>query len=515
MTEEAAHRASASSTASAGAKRRSASTASYKGETGDDEGNKQIAQYHLAIALYRLQVLPGELRHLLRDRRQAEPPQVQRDAALARRSSRRSSPSRPTSSSASVSTPTTQIARFNNPQQRDLYWQLNYLLGRYKYRNRHYEEAISLFEKVDAQSRSTSCRRSSSPASRTSSSASRCPRSSRSSSIVTAIDEGVEGVEDEARMRDLAFLSMARTYYSASVRLDENNAPTHRRHQALRRRQVLEQGRRRAASTGSTRSSRSRGRTSWPATTRTRSATSTPSRRRTSRTRSTPRPTSSRRSSTSRTASTTTRPPIVAQVQGEVRADQEGARRRSSTASRATNQEEPFFKFLKEVRAGKANLPPRPSSRSSRTRSRIASSSATSSTSASSTRSRRASRRRPARFQNSPLGGEVQRRAAARARPRDSQRRQPGARALPAQRSTSSTSTCATARRSSSTSPLPQRNQLDQRDRDRSDHARKSRKVYGVVKPDEEHVLWPFDGEYWRDELGFYRQVVDLASAGR
>jgi hypothetical protein len=21
-------------------------------------------------------------------------------------------------------------------------------------------------------------------------------------------------------------------------------------------------------------------------------------------------------------------------------------------------------------------------------------------------------------------------------------------------------------------------------------------------------VLWPFDGEYWRDELGFYRQVV-------
>ena len=32
---------------------------------------------------------------------------------------------------------------------------------------------------------------------------------------------------------------------------------------------------------------------------------------------------------------------------------------------------------------------------------------------------------------------------------------------------------------------------------------------YGVVKPDGEHVLWPFDGEYWRDELGFYRQVVE------
>ena len=26
----------------------------YKGETGDDGGNRQVAQYHLAIALYRL-----------------------------------------------------------------------------------------------------------------------------------------------------------------------------------------------------------------------------------------------------------------------------------------------------------------------------------------------------------------------------------------------------------------------------------------------------------------------------
>jgi tetratricopeptide (TPR) repeat protein len=31
---------------------------------------------------------------------------------------------------------------------------------------------------------------------------------------------------------------------------------------------------------------------------------------------------------------------------------------------------------------------------------------------------------------------------------------------------------------------------------------------FGQITPDEEHVIWPFDGEYWRDELGFYRQVV-------
>ena len=30
----------------------------------------------------------------------------------------------------------------------------------------------------------------------------------------------------------------------------------------------------------------------------------------------------------------------------------------------------------------------------------------------------------------------------------------------------------------------------------------------GDVEVDEEHQMWPFDGEYWRDELGFYRQQV-------
>ncbi len=30
----------------------------------------------------------------------------------------------------------------------------------------------------------------------------------------------------------------------------------------------------------------------------------------------------------------------------------------------------------------------------------------------------------------------------------------------------------------------------------------------GDVEVDEEHQIWPFDGEYWRDELGFYRQQV-------
>ena len=29
-----------------------------------------------------------------------------------------------------------------------------------------------------------------------------------------------------------------------------------------------------------------------------------------------------------------------------------------------------------------------------------------------------------------------------------------------------------------------------------------------VVVADEEHVIWPFDGEYWRDEQGAYRALL-------
>ena len=35
------------------------------------------------------------------------------------------------------------------------------------------------------------------------------------------------------------------------------------------------------------------------------------------------------------------------------------------------------------------------------------------------------------------------------------------------------------------------------------------RPEYGAIVPDVEHEIWPFDGEYWRDELGTYRHFVD------
>ena len=195
-----------------------------KGETGDDEGNKQLAQYHLAIALYRMKFFQAA--YAIFSEISEKPNHLKFNETLLWLAKLATDLPEPADIVERVGKYTDeQISKFNNPNQRDLYWQLNYLLGRYKYRNRQYDEALALFGKVEHQSKyyvqssffsgisNVQLRKS-------------VPAVTSFQSIVKAIDEGAEGVEDEARMRDLAFLSMARTYYSASVRLDENNAPT-------------------------------------------------------------------------------------------------------------------------------------------------------------------------------------------------------------------------------------------------------------------------------------------------
>lgn len=196
----------------------------YKGETGDDEGNKQLAQYHLAISLYRLkfyQAAYGIFSEIA-----DKPNHLKFNETLLWLAKLATDLPEPADIVERVGKYNdAAIEKFNNSNQRELYWQLNYLLGRYKYRNRQYDEALRLFSKVDRQSKyyiksqffggisNVQVRKS-------------VPAVKSFQKVVGAIDEGVEGIEDEDRMRDLAFLSMARTYYSASVRLDENNAPT-------------------------------------------------------------------------------------------------------------------------------------------------------------------------------------------------------------------------------------------------------------------------------------------------
>jgi len=195
------------------------------GETGDDDGNKQLAQYFLSISLYRMKLYQASyaLFGFIADNRNhlkfgetllwlaKLATQLPEPADIIERAGRSRD---------------TEIAASDNDNQKELFFQLNYLLGRYKYRNRQFEEAIRLFNKVDEKSQyfvqaqffaGTSyvqLRKS-------------VPAVQAFQRIESAIDDGVEGVEDEGRIRDLAYLSMARTYYSASIKLDaETNTPS-------------------------------------------------------------------------------------------------------------------------------------------------------------------------------------------------------------------------------------------------------------------------------------------------
>jgi len=183
-----------------------AATALYrvsKGETGDDEGNKQLAQYHLAISLYRLKFYQGaygifseiadKQNHLKFNETLLWLAKLATDlpepADIVERVGKYNDG---------------QIDKFNNPNQRELYWQLNYLLGRYKYRNRQYDDSLRLFSKIDRQSKyyvrgqffsgisNVQLRRS-------------VPAVQSFQRIVGAIDQGVEGIEDEEARRVSAY----------------------------------------------------------------------------------------------------------------------------------------------------------------------------------------------------------------------------------------------------------------------------------------------------------------------
>lgn len=196
----------------------------YKGDTKDDEGNRQLAQFDLAVALYNLKYYQGAYGIFSEIAEKSNHLKFNQTLLwLAKLATELPEPADIVERVGKYNEQ--QINAFRNDSQIELFWQLNYLLGRYKYRNRQYEDAIRLLGNVSEKSKyyiksnfftgisNVQLRRS-------------VPAVKAFTNVVKAIDEGVEGVDDDARMRDLAFLSMARTYYSASVTLDANNSPT-------------------------------------------------------------------------------------------------------------------------------------------------------------------------------------------------------------------------------------------------------------------------------------------------
>jgi tetratricopeptide (TPR) repeat protein len=479
----------------------------YKGETGDDPGNRQIAQYHLAIALYRLKFYQAS--YGIFSEIADKPNHLKFNETLLWLSKLATQLPEPADIIERVGKYTSDaIGRFKNPQQIDLYWQLNYLLGRYKYRNRQYEEAIQLFSRVDAKSKYFVQAQFFSGISFVQLHRS-VPAVQAFQHVVTAVDEGVEGVEDEARMRDLAFLSMARTYYSASIKLDENNTPS------------IDGTKLSAAvkfwnkvDVGSEYWLDGLFEESWAYF----MAGDFPHALGNIHTIEAPYFPKSffpeaeilkaviYFANCNYDEATT----IVARFRGKyepIRKDLEGVLGRF----KGENQEEPFFKFLKEVRAGNANLPGtiKPIVENSLSdRQLLRNIEYVRVLDEEQGRFKKA----PMSFQNSPLGGEVQdglqlardlavRNAGNLARERYqrtldelNEHLRDGTKIL----------IDITAAR---------RNQLDATITT-GQVSKEESKVYGVVQPDEEHVLWPFDGEYWRDELGFYRQVV-VSRCGR
>jgi hypothetical protein len=475
------------------------------GDTGDDPGNKQLAQYYLAISLYRLKfyqasyaifsVIADNKNHLkfketlLWLAKLAT--QLPEPADIIERVGKYSD---------------SEVARFDNDQQRDLFWQLNHLLGRYKYRNRQYEEAIRLFNKVDRRSEYyvksqfftgisyVQVRKS-------------VPAVNAFQRIEKALEEGVEGVEDEDRMRDLSYLSQARTFYSASIRLEaETNAPVvdeKRLSAAVKYWNKIEPASEywldalfeqswayfmagdypRALGNIHTIQSPYFPHSFYPEADVLKAVIYF--------------------SNCNYDAATI----VVARFNKKyvpIKDELEKILKRFKGA----NQEEPFFKFLIDVREGKANLSPtiRPIVEGALSDRQLL---------------RNIEyvrvldeemgryRKSPAEFRSSALGNQVE---DSLKLARDLAVRQAGELALSRyQRNVDELNEhLRNGEKILIDITAAQRNLLDEKIQ-KGQVSKAEAKIYGVVKPDEEHVLWPFDGEYWRDELGFYRQVVESA----
>ena len=475
------------------------------GETGDDAGNKQVAEYYLAISLYRLKFYQASyaIFSVVAD----NPNHLKFKETLLWLAKLATQLPEPADIIERVGKYTDeQVARFDNAQQRDLYWQLNYMLGRYKYRNRQYEESIRLFQRVDRNSEyyvkaqfftgiSYVQLRKSAPAVKA------------FQRIVNALDEGVEGVEDEDRMRDLAQLSMARTFYSASITLDaETNAPN-----------VNEQKLSAAVKywNGVDEASEywldALFEESWAYF----MAGQYPKALGNIHTIESPYFPQSFYPEAEvlkaviyftncnyEAASTT-----VARFNKRFTPLRDELKKVLNKYS-GENQEEAFYKFLLEVREGKGNVDEK-----IRPIVEIALSDRQLLRNIDYVKlledEDKRFKKSPPSFQSSSIGMQV---GDSLKLARDLAVRQAGELALSRYRRNVDEleEHLRNGEKILIDITAAQRNILDQKITT-GQVSKAESKIFGVVKPDEEHVLWPFDGEYWREELGFYRQVVESA----
>ncbi len=478
------------------------------GQTGDDPGNKQLAEYLLAISLYRLKFYQASyaLFSVIAD----NPHHVKFKETLLWLAKLATQLPEPADIIERVGKYNDeQVARFDNDQQRDLFWQLNYMLGRYKYRNRQFEEAIRLFQKVDRRSEYyvksqfftgicyVQVRKS-------------VPAVQAFQRIQKALNEGVEGVEDEDRLRDLASLSMARTYYSSSIKTDaETNQPTVDSTKLSAAVKFWNQ-----VDVASEYWLDALFEESWAYF----MAGDYPHALGNIHTLQSPYfpnsfyPEASVLkaviyfSNCNYEAATT----VVAQFNKKYTPIKEQLEKVLSNY-KGENKEEPFFKFLLEVRSGGGNLDERirPIVENALSdRQLLRNIDYVKLLEEEDVRFKQS----PPTFRSSSIGQQV---GDALKLARDLAVRQAGELALSRyQRNVDELNErLRDGEKILIDITAAQRNLLDEKLSTGQVSAAES-KTFGDVKPDEEHVIWPFDGEYWRDELGYYRQRV-VSACGR
>lgn len=193
------------------------------GGSGDDAGNKQLAEFYLAQSLYFLKFYQASFDTFTKiASNQSHLKFGETLLWLAKLATDLPEPADIIAHVGKYSD--AQLARFDNKAQQDMYWKLNYLLGRYNYRKGNLQEAIRLFQRVDAKSADYVHAQFFSGVSyiQLKKAVAAVKAFQR---VETAVDQGAQ-VDDASRMRDLANLSMARTMYSASIQLDpETNVP--------------------------------------------------------------------------------------------------------------------------------------------------------------------------------------------------------------------------------------------------------------------------------------------------
>ncbi|HJK90698.1 MAG TPA: hypothetical protein RMH85_03235 [Polyangiaceae bacterium LLY-WYZ-15_(1-7)] len=113
-----------------------------------------------------------------------------------------------------------QLEQFNTAESQELYNELLYIMGRFQYSQGEFEQAIELFQRVAEDSSFYVKARFFDGIAHIRMRRAR-PAIAAFRAIIDAIDEGtVEGVEDEERMLNLAWISLARVYYTAANRTD-------------------------------------------------------------------------------------------------------------------------------------------------------------------------------------------------------------------------------------------------------------------------------------------------------